>query len=69
VNARKYKYLSILASRILCIPATSAPSEHVFTSAGLTIEKDRVRLASQTTNELIFLHDALPSILKFESGT
>ena len=56
LNGRKFKYLSILASRILCIPATSAPSEHVFSTAGLTISKDRARLASQTANEL-FLHD------------
>ncbi len=56
LNGRKFKYLSILASRILCIPATSAPSEHIFSTAGLTISKDRARLASQTANEL-FLHD------------
>jgi hypothetical protein len=42
------------------MPATSAPSEHVFSSAGLTIAKDHGRLAPQTANELIFLHDAIP---------
>jgi hypothetical protein len=31
-NERKYKLLSVLASRVLCIPATSAPSKHVFFS-------------------------------------
>ena len=56
-NARKYKLLSILASRVLCIPATSAPSERVFSTAGLTIAKDRARLASEMANELIFLHE------------
>jgi hypothetical protein len=60
-NEHKYRLLSILASR-LCIPATSAPSERVFSAAGLTIAKDRARLASDTANELIFLHDALPGI-------
>jgi hypothetical protein len=29
-NEQKYKLLSILAAMLLCIPATSAPSEHVF---------------------------------------
>ncbi len=53
-NERKYKLLSILAARFLCIPATSAPSECVFSVAGLTIAKDRARLASDTANELIF---------------
>ena len=55
----------MLASRVLCIPATSAPSEHVYSVAGLTIAKDRARLASDTANELIFLHDALPGIQKY----
>jgi hypothetical protein len=64
-NERKYKLLSVLASRVLCIPATSAPSERVFSIAGLTIAKDRARLASDTANELIFLHDVLPAIHKF----
>jgi hypothetical protein len=64
-NERKYRLLSILASRLLCIPATSAPSERVFSVAGLTITKDRARLASDTANELIFLHDALPGIQKY----
>ena len=50
---------------VLCIPATSAPSERLFSTADLTIAKDRARLASDTTNELIFLHDALPAIRRF----
>jgi hypothetical protein len=50
----KYKLLSILAARLLCIPVTSAPSECAFSVAGLTIAKDRARLASDTANELIF---------------
>ncbi len=41
---KKYKLLSILAARVLCIQATSAPSEHIFSTAGLTM------LASQTAN-------------------
>jgi hypothetical protein len=54
-----------LAARLLCIPATSAPSEFVFSVVGLTIAKDRARLASETANELIFLHDALPGIQEY----
>jgi len=64
-NERKYKLSSILAARLLCIPATSAPSEFVFSVVGLTIAKDRARLASETANELIFLHDALPGIQEY----
>ena len=64
-NERKYKLLSILASQLLSIPATSAPSEIVFSVAGLTISKDRARLASDVANELVFLHDALPGVQKY----
>ncbi len=64
-NERIYKLLSVLSSRVLCIPAISAPSERVFFIAGLTIAKDHARLASDTANELIFLYDALPAIHKF----
>jgi hypothetical protein len=67
-NQTKYKMLSEVALRLLCIPATSAPSERVFSVAGLTISKDRARLAPQTANELIFLHDALPGIRKYEES-
>jgi len=56
--------LSILAAQLLSIPATSAPSEHLFSVAGLIISKDRVRLASDVANELVFLHDALPGVQK-----
>ena len=68
VNKQKYKMLSQVAIRTLCIPATSAPSERVFSVAGLTIAKDRARLAPQTANELIFLHDAVPALQKYEES-
>jgi hypothetical protein len=32
---------------------------------GFTIAKDRARLASDTANELIYLHDGLPGIQKY----
>lgn len=67
-NHRKYKMLSQLALRILCIPATSAPAERVFSVAGLTIAKDRARLAPQTANELIFLHEAVPALQKYRES-
>lgn len=47
--------LSTLARRILCIPATSAPSERVFSTAGLTIAKCRASLQPQNASDLIFL--------------
>ncbi len=54
--------LSDLAIRYLCIPATSAPSERVFSTAGLTVAKERSRIDPTTANELVFLHESLPSL-------
>ncbi len=67
-NDRKYRLPSKLAARVLCIPGTSAPSERVFSTAGLTIAKNHARLASDTANEFIFLHDALPAIHQFNEA-
>jgi hypothetical protein len=53
--------------RYLAIPATSAPSEHVFSTAGLTISKDRAHLESSRANELMFLHDSCPALEKYHS--
>jgi hypothetical protein len=44
-----------LAQRILAIPATSAPSERVFSAAAHVVNKKRVRLDPDNVNLLIFL--------------
>lgn len=56
-NQKTLPLMSILARQILCIPATSAPSERVFSMAGLTITKLRASLSSDNAGNLIFLHD------------
>jgi len=59
-KASKYPILSHLAKKILCIPATSAPVERLFSVAGLTIAADRTRLLAENAEDLVFLHDAWP---------
>ena len=57
-HAQTYPILSFLASIVLSIPATSAPSERLFSHAGLTIANDRASLLPDLASELIYLHDA-----------
>jgi hAT family C-terminal dimerisation region len=52
-----FPLLSEIARSTLCIPATSAPSERVFSQAGLTITKLRASLTADNASKLIFLHD------------
>ena len=55
VHHCKYPNLWRLASCILAIPATSAPSERVFSVAGNIVNKKRVRLKTDKVDLLIFL--------------
>ena len=57
IHEKMLPLLSILARRMLCVPATSAPSERVFSIAGLTISKHRTSVQPQHASDLIFLHD------------
>lgn len=52
-----YPLLSRLARKLLCIPATSAPSERVFSVAGLTISNLRSRLRPDNAACLVFLKE------------
>jgi hypothetical protein len=67
LKQHQYPILSKIALRVLAIPATSAPSERVFSVAGITIAKERSRLDSANAGELVFLHDVLPAIEKYDA--
>ena len=49
-----FPILSQLCRRVLCIPATSASSERLFSTAGLTITNDRARLLPDNAEDLMF---------------
>ncbi len=68
LKQQQYPLLANIALRVLAIPATSAPSERVFSTAGITIAKERSRLDPNNAGELIFLHDVLPAIQKYEAS-
>lgn len=55
-NKAKFKYLYRCHIRINCVPATSAASERVFSSAGNIISEKRTRLNSSRVDHLIVLN-------------
>ncbi len=62
LNSGKYPILRSIARRILCVPATSAPCERLFSYARLTISNDRNRLLPENAEEFIFLRVAWPKV-------
>jgi hypothetical protein len=57
-KAKMYPRVHALAMEILQIEATSASSERTFSSAGLTIAKDRASLLPENAGMLVFLRGA-----------
>ncbi|KZC12193.1 Zinc finger BED domain-containing protein 4 [Dufourea novaeangliae] len=56
INAIRYPKLSKLAQKLLCCPATSVPSERIFSKAGNIVSKKRNRLKDSTVNKMLFLN-------------
>jgi len=56
-NLSRYSYIWGIAERVLHIPATSAPSERVFSQAAKIISKKRSRLTPENASTLIFLKE------------
>lgn len=54
-NAERFPHLQHLARKFLCIPATSVPSERVFSAAGTIVSKLRSALSPENVDALIFL--------------
>ncbi len=61
-NASRYPNVAKVARAVLCIPATSAPSERVFSTAGKTISQERCRMLPDHAEDLVFLHDNYDAI-------
>jgi len=55
VNAARYPKMNELAKQLLCIPATSVPSERIFSAAGHIVSKLRAALSPENVDALLFL--------------
>lgn len=58
LNKDKYPILAGIARCYLAIPASSAPSERIFSKYGLVWEKKRGNLIPETANDIVYLHEA-----------
>jgi len=55
-NKDRFPYLSVLARKYLAIPATSAPSERIFSKAGELVSKRRANLQHSLIDRILFLN-------------
>ena len=65
INETRFPRIAKIARRYLTIPASSIPSERVFSTAGNIVSAKRNRLSSSNVDKLIFLAQNWRIILKF----
>ena len=58
-NSTRFPVLSKLARMWLAIPATSAPSERIFSLAGRVLTKERNRLGNVKASKIMFVNSVL----------
>jgi hypothetical protein len=61
-NQHRFPLLAEAARHWLCVPATSAPVERLFSIAGRVIEERRSRLDPSIVDDIVFLHESLSTI-------
>ena len=59
INSTNYPNFSRLAKKYLCIPATSCPSERLFSTSGNIVTPSRTMLKPEKVNMLVFLTKTL----------
>lgn len=64
MNNKRFPNLAKLARKFLCIPASSASSERVFSAAGQVIAKKRARLDPTLVADMVLLHNSWDEIVE-----
>ena len=64
LNHHRFLILSKVAKQLLCIPATSVPSERIFSTSDLIINNKKAHLKPKNVDMLVFLNKNLPVIKK-----
>lgn len=68
VHESDFPHLAKLAMKYLSLPATSAPSKCVFSTAGLMIAMERAQLEASHVNELVFLLESVPALNNYNAA-
>ena len=64
-NAHKYPLIANVARNVLAVPASSGPSERVFSQSGLVMTQRRNRLKPERLETLMFLKGSWEAAEKF----
>ena len=56
LREKSYPTISKLAKKYLCIPASSTPSERIFSLTGTIVDKKRARLSADKVDMIVFLN-------------
>ena len=66
-HAHTFPRLTKLAKAVLCVPATSTPSERVFSASGLIASQQRASLKASNVDALVFLNKNMPRLFSMQS--
>ena len=61
-HSQQYPALAVMARRLLCVMATSAPSERVFSLAGHVVSARRSSLKPSSVNDVLFMNSRLKNL-------
>ena len=56
VEEHNFPNVAMIARTVLAVPASSVPSERVFSKAGELLSKQRLRMTAETADLQLFLH-------------